>query len=78
MNPRGIPALSRRVREPRGVVLCELVTEGFTLGAGLLGARLLTLLVSEAVEGLGAGPDASVTILTPVVVLVRAGMNRVV
>ena len=78
MNPRGVPALSRMVSEPRGVVLCELVTEGFALGAGLLGVRLLTLLVSEVVEGLGVGPDASVTILTPVVVPVRAGMKRVV
>ena len=78
INPRGVPVLSRIVREPRGVVLCELVTEGFILGAGLVGVAMLILLVLETNEGVGLGTDANVTILIPVVVAVLAGINRVV
>lgn len=50
--------------------------EGLMLGAGLEGVRLPRLLLSDDNEGVGA--DASETILTPVVVPVRAGMKSVV
>lgn len=76
MKPSGVPALSRRVREPRGVVVRELVVEGSALGTELADVWVLMLLPLEAIEDVeGATRD---TIFMPVVVLVLAGMNSVV
>jgi hypothetical protein len=77
-KPRGAPALSRRVRQPRGVVVWALVCDGFGLKVEAADARVLTLLLGEAVEAFGFGTEARDTILIPVVVPVRAGIKRVV
>lgn len=71
MRPMGEPALSRRVRDPRGVVLWELAREG--LGVGVLSVR-----AEEAEEvGVGGGSDSVMTFI-PVLVPVVAGMKSVV
>ena len=78
IKPRGVPEPSSRVSEPRGVVLWELVVEGFALGAELVGVKIFVLLLLDTIEGVGLGTEASDTIFTPVVVAVLAGMKRVV
>lgn len=78
MKPRGIPTLSRIVRQPRGVVLWALVAEGLRLKVEAAEVRVLTLLSGEAVEAFRSGTDARDTILIPVVLPVRAGIKRVV
>ena len=75
-----MPTLSRRVRQPRGVVLWALVVleEGLRLKVEAADVRLLTLLLAEAAEAVGFGTEASDTILIPVVVPVLAGIKSVV
>lgn len=63
--------LSRRVRDPRGVVLWELAIEG-------LGASVSSLSAEEAEEATGGVGSDSVMTFIPVLVLVVAGMKSVV
>lgn len=67
-NPSGVPELSRRVREPEGVVDWDEARDG---------GGVKVLFVEEASE-LGAGAAASEIIFIPVLELVLAGMKRVV
>ena len=68
INPSGVPELSRRVREPVGVVDWEEARDG--------GGVKVLFIEDESDPGTGAA--ASEMIFTPVLVLVLAGMNRVV
>ena len=68
IKPSGLPELSRRVREPLGVVDCDEARDG---------GGVKVLFIEEESE-LGAGAAASETIFIPVLVLVLAGMKRVV
>lgn len=67
IKPSGVPELSRRVREPEGVVDWDEARDGGEL----------KVLFTEDESEVGAGAAASETIFTPVLVLVLAGMNRV-
>ncbi len=71
MRPTALPVLSKSVREPRGVVLCELAIGG-------LGVNVLLLSVEAAEEETVGEVAESVTTFIPMLVLVVAGINSVV
>lgn len=68
MNPSGVPELSRRVSEPEGVVVWDEARDG---------GGVKVLFIEDASE-LAVGAAAIEMIFIPVLVLLLAGMNRVV